>query len=228
MAVNTSRNPSPMTASAFPRVETPSILHPPRQQRARDTERALLAAGRELLAERDFAAVSVGQIASACHLSVGAFYGRFRDKMTFFETLRGMVLGEADETTRRYLAAERWQSAPTPLLLHKSMRYLSLGCHVNRGIIRASLRHATTRPEEWSPHRESGRIITEQMVALLVPRLEGPAAAAEARVRFAMQAVFGVLVTAALNNPGPLQLDDERMPVELTRMIASYLDIPLN
>jgi hypothetical protein len=43
-----------------------------------------------------------------------------------------------------------------------------------------------------------------------------------------MQAVFGVLVTAALNNPGPLQLDDERMPVELTRMIASYLDIPLH
>lgn len=78
--------------SSFPRIDTPSILQPPRQRRARETEQALLGAGRELLAKRDFAAVSVAQIAAACQVSVGAFYGRFRDKMAYFEALRALVM----------------------------------------------------------------------------------------------------------------------------------------
>jgi hypothetical protein len=45
------------------------------------------------------------------------------------------------------------------------------------------------------------------------------------RVRFAMQMVFGMLVNAVLNNPGPLPLDDERLPGEMTRMVAAYLGL---
>ncbi|MNN03418.1 hypothetical protein D3C81_1161060 [compost metagenome] len=62
-------------------------------------------------------------------------------------------------------------------------------------------------------------------MALLVPRLPVPAEEAEQRVRFAMQVVFGMIVNAVLNDPGPLTLADERLPVELTRMVASYLDL---
>jgi hypothetical protein len=40
-----------------------------------------------------------------------------------------------------------------------------------------------------------------------------------------MQVVFGMIVNAVLNDPGPLTLADERLPVELTRMVASYLDL---
>ncbi|CAJ95558.1 DNA-binding protein, AcrR family, includes nucleoid occlusion protein SlmA [Cupriavidus necator] len=218
---------SGFTANAsFPRIDTPSILQPPRQRRARETEQALLGAGRELLASRDFAAVSVAQIAAACQVSVGAFYGRFRDKMAYFEALRALVMEETAASTERYLAQERWEDVPTPVLLEKATRFMVLGTLANRGVIRASLRHASTRPEEWVPHRQSGEAIVERMVQLLVPRLAMPADTAEVRVRFAMQAVFSVLVNAVLNDSGPLHLDDEQMIPELNRLMAGYLGVP--
>jgi hypothetical protein len=40
-----------------------------------------------------------------------------------------------------------------------------------------------------------------------------------------MQMVFGMLVNAVLNNPGPLRLDDERLSGEMTRMVACYLGL---
>lgn len=212
--------------SAFPTVATPSILQPPRQRRARETEQALLDAGRELLAQRDFSAVSVAQIASACEVSVGAFYGRFRDKQAFFESLRALVMQETGESVARYLRVERWEEVPTDVMLEKIMRYVVLGCHSNRGVIKASLKHASIRPEEWLPHQESGKAVVERVVALLVPRLPMPAEQAEMRVRFAMQAVFSIVVNAILNGAGPLPLDDERLPGEMTRLVAGYLAMP--
>lgn len=221
-----STTPSGLSASAsFPRIDTPSILQPPRQRRARETEQALLGAGRELLATRDFAAVSVAQIAASCQVSVGAFYGRFRDKMAYFEALRTLVMEETSASIDRYLAQERWDDVPTGILLDKTARFMVLGTLANRGVIRASLRHASTRPEEWLPHRQNGEAIVERMVQLLVPRLSLPADIAELRVRFAMQAVFSVLVNAVLNDSGPLHLDDERLVPELSRMMAGYLGV---
>ncbi|MBP0639999.1 TetR/AcrR family transcriptional regulator [Cupriavidus sp. AcVe19-6a] len=214
--------------SSFPRIDTPSILQPPRQRRARETEQALLGAGRELLAKRDFAAVSVAQIAAACQVSVGAFYGRFRDKMAYFEALRALVMEETSASIDRYLAQERWDDVPTNVLLDKAARFMVLGTLANRGVMRASLRHASTKPEEWQPHRQSGEAIVERMVQLLVPRLSLQADIAELRVRFAMQAVFSVLVNALLNDSGPLHLDDERMIPELSRMMAGYLGVTDN
>ncbi|MGO4282338.1 transcriptional regulator, TetR family [Cupriavidus sp. OV038] len=216
---------STSSSTAFPRIDTPSILQPPRQRRAKETEQALLTAGRELLAQRDFASVSVAQIAAACQVSVGAFYGRFRDKMAFFDALRTLVMEETDASVARYLNEGRWAETPPRQIVEKTMRFLLTGCHNNRGVIRASLKHATTRPEEWLPHQKNGQEIVDRLVALLVPRLPGPPEEAEQRVRFAMQVVFGMIVNAVLNDPGPLTLADERLPVELTRMVASYLDL---
>ncbi|MEN7530285.1 MULTISPECIES: TetR/AcrR family transcriptional regulator [unclassified Cupriavidus] len=211
--------------AAFPRVDTTSVLQPPRQRRARETEQALLAAGRELLAERDFTAVSVAQIASACQVSVGAFYGRFRDKMAFFEALRASVMEESDSSVARYMAEHRWQDVPPRQVIEKTLHFMVNGCRNNRGVIRASLKHATARPEEWLPHQRNGQEIIERLVTVVVPRLPGPPEEAELRLRFAMQMAFGTLVNAILNNPGPFPLDDDRLPQEMSRMVASYLQL---
>lgn len=60
------------------------------------------------------------------------------------------------------------------------------------------------------------------MVALLVPRLDD-SPQAEAKVRFAMQAAFGMLVNALLHDPLPLRLDDEDLPVQMAQLIRRYL-----
>ena len=112
---------------------------------------------------------------------------------------------ETGDSVARYLRVERWEDVPTDVMLEKTMRYVVLGCHANRGVIKASLKHASNRPEEWLPHRESGEAVVERMVALLVPRMTVPPEQAEMRVRFAMQAVFSIVVNAILNDAGPLR-----------------------
>ena len=107
----------------------------------------------------------------------------------------------------------------------KVLRFMVNGCRNNRGVIRASLKQSAARPEEWLPHQRNGEDIVDRLVALLVPRLPGSAEDAELRVRFAMQMVFGSLVNAVLNNPGPLPLDDERLAEEMTRMVTCYLGL---
>jgi hypothetical protein len=44
-------------------------------------------------------------------------------------------------------------------------------------------------------------------------------------VRFAMQAVFSMLVNAVLNDTGPFHLEDERLPGEMSRMLMGYLGV---
>ena len=47
--------------------------------------------GRSLLATRDFDTLSIAELAAAQQLSVGSFYGRFRDKEAFFAVLQQQV-----------------------------------------------------------------------------------------------------------------------------------------
>lgn len=167
----------------------------------------------------------MAQIAAACQVSVGAFYGRFRDKMAFFEALRAKVMEEADASVARYMAEPRWHEVPAHQIIEKILRFMVNGCRNNRGILRASLKQSAARPEEWLLHQRNGQEIVNRLVALLVPRLSGAPDEAELRVRFAMQMVFGTLVNAVLNDPGPLPLDDEWLAQEMARMVTSYLGI---
>ncbi|ESJ18742.1 hypothetical protein B551_0211190, partial [Cupriavidus sp. HPC(L)] len=74
----------------------------------------------------------------------------------------------------------------------------------------------------WQPHRACAAAFADRMVALLMPRLDD-GARAEAKVRFAMQAAFGMLVDALLHDPLPLRLDDDELPVQMARLIGGYL-----
>lgn len=221
----TPASPFPLSGtarSAFPALEVRSLLHAPKRQRARDTEQSLLAAGRALLATRDFEAISVAQIVGACELSVGAFYGRFRDKAAFFEALQAAAVREAEQALQRHLAPQRCAAVPTPVLLDKAMRLLVRGCRAQRGLLRAALQQAVARPQVWQPHRDCATAFADRMVALLVPRLHD-GTRAEPKVRFAMQAAFGMLVNALWHDPSPLRLDDDELPVQMARLIECYL-----
>lgn len=218
-------SPSPFSGaarSAFPSFEGRTLQHAPKRQGARDTEQSLLAAGRALLATRDFEAISVAQIVAACELSVGAFYGRFRDKAAFFEALQATAVRDAQQAMQRHLAPARCAALPTAVLLDKAMRLLVRGCRAQRGLLRAALQQGGARPQAWQPHRDCATAFADRMVALLAPRLDD-GAQAEAKVRFAMRAAFGMLVDALLHDPLPWRLDEEELPVQMARLIGGYL-----
>lgn len=196
------------------------------QPRAEATRDALLGAGRRLLNERDFEAMSIADLAAANGLSVGSFYGRFRDKEAYFSLLQEMVTTEWAETTQREFDARKlagWTAGRIVVLV--ATRVVSI-YRSDRGFIRAALRHASTHTNAWTPLKRVGARFANEVTLLLAPRLTHlPPMARAARVRFAMQLLYGMLVNAVLNDPGPLSLDDPRLEKELARALSAYLGL---
>ena len=196
------------------------------QPRAEATRDALLGTGRRLLNERDFEAMSIADLAAANGLSVGSFYGRFRDKEAYFSLLQEMVTTEWTELTLREFDTRRlagWSAGK--IVGHVAAQVVGV-YRADRGFIRAALRHASNHPNAWTPLQRVGVRFATRVTELLAPRLTHlPQMGRAARVRFAMQLLYGMLVNAVINDPGPLSLDDPRLEKELAHAISAYLGL---
>ena len=118
----------------------PAIALAAVQRRAHATRDALLAAGRQLLTRHDVESLAIADIAGACGLSVGSFYGRFRDKETFFAVLQQQITDEWVRDARQALQAP----AQLKQLLHLGRVHLALCLELGR--VRAALIPAVTVP----------------------------------------------------------------------------------
>ena len=196
------------------------------QPRARATRDALLEAGRALLTDRDFDALSVAELAGAAGLSVGSFYGRFRDKDSFFVLLQEQVTDAWLEAGRALLDASRREGWPARRLVDAICAGYLEAMRRDAGVVRASIKHASTRPDTWTPVKRTGHAYVDGIVVELAPKLAHlPRARREPRVRFAMQVLFGTGLNAVLNDPGPMHFADPRLEAELARMVAAYLEL---
>lgn len=220
-------NPQPLPGARQRAVrQRRSAALPPVQARAQATREALLAAGRRLLAERDFDALAIADLAAAIGMSVGSFYGRFPDKQAFFAELQQQVTDEWRATAAGVMAA----MAPLPpQQMVQRVCALVIGLiRGDAGFIRSALKHASTHPGSWSPIKQVGLDVVAELVPLLQPLLGHlKPAQRELRVRVAMQVVFATGLNGVLNDPGPLHLADTRLERELAWLMAAYLELPV-
>lgn len=195
------------------------------QPRAQATRDSLLAAGRHLLSTRDFDDVSIAELAAANSLSVGSFYGRFRDKEAFFAVLQRQVTAEWLQQADALLRQRAWRSAPR--LVQALCRLAIDTFRRDAGFFRAALKHASTQPESWTPVKQAGLAVATRFESALAPLLtQLPPAERGLRIRFAVQALYGTGVNAVLNDPGPLHLADPALEREMARMMGLYLSLP--
>ena len=218
--------PSPNAKRVLQRHTRSSGLLRTVQPRALATRDALLNTGRRLLNERDFEALSVADLAAANALSVGSFYGRFRDKEAYYTLLQDLVIGEWIDHAKVELAKARPERLSARQLVAWATRHVVRQLREDRGFVHAALKHASTRPESWIPIRRAGGAFSTEIALHLVPLLTHlPAAARAKRVHFATQVLYGTLVNAVLHDPGPLALADPALEAELTRLLCAYLGL---
>jgi AcrR family transcriptional regulator len=197
----------------------------PVQARAHATRDALLAAGRALLADRDFDALSIADLAGRAGLSVGSFYGRFRDKEAYIDQLQLQVTTEWVDAATRMFDAQRARGADATAIVRELCATVVRLLRTDAGFLRAALRH-TPSAARWTPMKRTGRAVVDMAARLLVGALPHlPAGQRTVRVRFAMQIVYGTVINAVLNDPGPLALDDPKLERELARVMCLYLGI---
>jgi AcrR family transcriptional regulator len=197
------------------------------QPRALATQDALLAAGRRLLRDRTLDALSVADIAAESGMSVGSFYGRFRDKESYFAVLQERANAEWLDEGRAMLHRRR-RGPPRAAALLREICAAYVGIfRRERGFVLAALRHASNHPGSWTPFRSAGQAFVAETTGVLEPLLGHlPPAQRAPRLRFAMQLMFATGINAVLNDPGPIRLEDRRLELELARALCAYLEVP--
>ena len=200
----------------------------PRQQRGRDRQQALIEAGLQLTGTRDWADVTVGDIAAAIGCSVGTFYTRFRNKDAYFDVLLGLVTDLMQQRADAFYAEPARQSETAAqfianwvaLVLHSFIQARGLYATAVLGVRRRRPEVAGDSP--LLRLRDRGR---EQFAAAMARWPDWRRAAARQRLQFAPQLLQGVLVNAVLTDPGPLHLDDAALQQQLVVALCAYLGL---
>jgi hypothetical protein len=94
----------------------------------------------------------------------------------------------------------------------------------NEGVVRASLQHNSTHPENWGAFRQLGRELTAATAASFLAAMgPGRRAAKRRAIGFAYQVMFGTLINAVLNDPGPCRLRDADMAARMAQLFETLL-----
>lgn len=200
-------------------------LIPTQQARSLRTALAMIEAGRDLLRDRSLEDLSVEMVCRTAGTTVGAFYGRFENKRAFFVTMERIQTIRSEAIFAHF---SKQHEAGTSTLDELCLDMVSLtvnGFRSNLGVLRAALQH--TREGMWELFKASGDRYRVELTARISPHLTHlPARQRKLRILFAYQALAGTLVHAALNDPGPLNFQDEGLITELVRMVKAYLQAP--
>jgi AcrR family transcriptional regulator len=202
----------------------PLVLRHPTQSRSRESTEALLEIGRRLIEQRGVDDCSMNEVAAAAGSSVGALYFRFGNKEQFVsEVMRRQV-----DATRQQLSnhlAEIGATASSPSqVIEAAVKWIVREFTENQGLLRAQIRRALDRPEEWQPFQNIGRELVEGTIRILdrFPDVQRDQEW-QKHVRVAMQMILGTLNNAIINRPGPLGLSDKATTYELSRAATRYL-----
>lgn len=198
---------------------------PARQQRSREVVSGLLEAALKLLADRDFAALSIADICAEAGVTAGAFYKRFDSKDLFIEFLQRLIVEEVRRNMATSLDPEKVVALGLRDFLQKSVNATARWYRQYEGFARASLRYAQTHPESWSPLRETGARYTAAIEPIIMRILDRPNdKAVRDAVRFCVQFMLGTFNTMVLIDPGPYRLRDAKSVAMLADAMALLIE----
>jgi AcrR family transcriptional regulator len=207
------------------------LVRPARQPRSRATRDRLVRAGLELFAARDFAAVSVAEIAARARVSVGGFYARFRSKDALLDAVTEQVLADAARVLARALAPRRMAGADIATVIGAYVRVMITNFRRHRAAIRMIRRHAR---QDSAERRAALRRFNEEVHG----RLRALLAERHAEIRHAapdLAVNLGLFLVSAAAREGvlgdalsvyPVRVSDEQLIAELTRAYVAYLTSP--
>ena len=196
------------------------------QARSQATFNALIEAGRKVMAAKDFEAVRINEIVRTAGTSVGAFYGRFANKESFFSAIQEITVSNIESGMSALLARPSVERAGNSAFLIAVARFWVGFYRTHRGLYVASFKHSRTRPGAWTPFKRLGRNLVTLLMKRLAPRLQQLGKPrSEREIRIAFQFVNGLLVNAVVNDPGPMSLDDAEMERSVARFLCAYFEV---
>ena len=185
---------------------------------------ALLQAGAEMLRTRSLSELSIEALCNKVGATVGAFYSRFDSKEAYFNALIELAARDGDRGLLLMAETELFKGVDLAGLCGILVSGITAWIRNHEGVLRAALQHGGTRPDRWTPFKRRARAMTERATPLLLAAMgKGREAAKKRSIAFGFQVVFGTLVNAILNDPGPVSLRDGEMEARLGRCLLQTL-----
>jgi AcrR family transcriptional regulator len=189
-----------------------------------------MSAGRDLLRERDFAEVTVADIAAAAGVSVGGFYARYESKEALLYVLSAEVLADSATALEKALSPSRTANAAIPVVIRAYVRVMVRKFREHRSAMVQVIRHARAGdPIHGLAVRDFNDRVHGRLRALLSERRADighpdPDAAIDIGL-FLVSAGAREAVLAGALQAYPVKVSDDRLIEELTRAYVGYLSV---
>ena len=203
--------------------DLPGIL-PTRQRRSQETTVALLEAAAAMLRERSLDELSIEDLCNRVGVTIGAFYGRFESKDTFFNALMSLAATKALAAVRAAVADEDNLGTGLEEACRRVVEVAVDVVRRNVGVVRAASQYESVYPERWGTIRATGSAMVDLATPLLLARMgRGRIESKTRSIGFAFQMTFGTLVNAVLHKPKLVSLDAPEMVDRLA--LAMFLQL---
>jgi AcrR family transcriptional regulator len=201
----------------------------PQQSRSQRTMNRILDAAEKLLDEKSFQELTINDIVQEAGCSVGAFYGRFKDKDTLLHALDERLMHDLVMLIETTIADSKWAS----LTLNETIKTLvemMVEANTQRmGVMRTVILQAKLIPDPRFREREDQlNAAVPRLIALILAHedeIQHPQPALAAQLGF-LQIHFAIrelMLWPHIASAFPVS--KEQLTAECTRMYSAYLGV---
>ena len=109
----------------------------PKQSRSKKTMEEILHAASEILEEKNFDKLTVAEVVNKAGASVGAFYGRFKDKEALLQELDENFFKSFTERSSLFWESGHWAGKTAEYIIEDVTRFIVEMYSRNRGLLRS-------------------------------------------------------------------------------------------
>jgi AcrR family transcriptional regulator len=210
--------------------KTPYLVQQPQQARSRENMSQMLDAAAQILETKTFEELTIAEVVQQAGTSVGAFYGRFKDKDGLLQALDERFFQEFEEGITALLTPSNWAGKSISYIIEGVARFLVAMYSKQKGVLRSLNLKARLYRDTRFKKREQ-RAWNE-----LFPRLQDTLLSHQAEMnhpnpslatRLGFQQLFftmrEILLWELLRDDVPYA--EEELIAELTRAYLAYLGV---
>jgi AcrR family transcriptional regulator len=116
---------------------SPHLVQPPQQARSRETMTQILDAAARILESKTFEELTLAEVVQRAGTSVGAFYGRFKDKEGLLHALDERFFEEFERGVQDLLSRPGWRQAPLGQIIRDLTGFLAQTYERQKGLLRS-------------------------------------------------------------------------------------------
>ena len=209
--------------------ETPVLVNAPQQRRSQQTLEKLLDAAEALIVEGGLEAVTVPAVVKRAGSSVGAFYARFTDKDALLVTLHERACEQTITLADELLDPAVWKGRSLEEIVEGTVRVAVQLFGSRRSVMAAFQRALASDPGFAARRARNGVELGTRAVALFLPHRArighpDPMVAIPMVLRFVTSTLEQHNAMAVAGRK-ELEVDEETLVRELTRMVLGYVGV---